>query len=266
MSEQTIEQAIAAEQELAAQAAELRGDTANITPELLGKLYPLLCAPIPAAFIITTPPVKGKPYVSTGIKSVQVQVDRMNAVLSPGWWWDRAIYEQDGKLCQVTVNVGNPSYAPNDPLGVMVSRTSYGGVGQANSVGNLYKGSYTNAAKLAFARLGPGHEVYLGATDLDPDVSEEAAGAQEAPQEAPAEPPSTLTTAMAKALVDRAWEAGVKDRLQLAASHTAGNDVGDCSTKAKATKALAALTYEQGERLDHWLAGKENPESKEESK
>lgn len=251
--------ALAAEQAIADQAAEIRGDATTLTPELFLKLHPLLCEPIPAAFIVTTPRVKGKPYTSTGIKSVQVQTDRMNNVLTPLWWWDEArYYEQDGKLCEVTVFVGNYAggTADSPATEVLVERRSWGGVSQGSTPGNIYKGSYTNAAKLALARLGVGHEVYLGATDLDPDVSGEAAAVEPA---APGEETAaeTLTPAQAKALVDRAWKAGVKERLQLAVSYVAGRDVGECGTKGKAVEALKTLTLEQGERLDHWLAGKE---------
>ncbi len=62
---------------------------------------------------------------------------------------------------------------------------------------------------------------------------------------------------IAKKLVDRAWEVpGAKAQLQLAASHAAGRDVGDCGTKVKAAKAIAGLTFGQAEKLDRWIAKK----------
>jgi hypothetical protein len=60
----------------------------------------------------------------------------------------------------------------------------------------------------------------------------------------------------AKELVDLAFTVGVQSKLQLAASHTAGADVGDCSTKAKAMTALQNLTVEQADRVEHWISRK----------
>ena len=93
---------------------------------------------------------------------MQVLIDRMNNVLTPLGWWYEVEYlldgEDHGKLAEVTVSVGNRG---SEPLVTAVSR---GGVNQASTIGNRFKGSETNAAKRAFAQIGPGHEVYLGAT------------------------------------------------------------------------------------------------------
>jgi hypothetical protein len=240
-----LQAAMQSEDELAARAAEVRGDNTQLDRALFLELWPLLREPIPAAFIQTVGRVEGKPYDSTGIRSVQVLIDRMNNVLTPLWWWDEVEYEQDGKLCTVTVSVGDRS----GENGILLARSSRGGVQRGSSIGNVYKGSYTNAAKLAFARVGPGHEVYLGAVDLDPDVSEDLANQEPAVD---AEPDG-IGRELARKLVDRAWELGVNKSLQLAGSHAAGTDVGDCSTKAKATTALATLTYAQAEKVDAWL-------------
>ncbi len=68
----------------------------------------------------------------------------------------------------------------------------------------------------------------------------------------------TIGNAIAKKMVDRVWKVeGAKPKLQLAASHAMGVDVGDCSTKPKATEALARLTFEQGQKLDRWISKKE---------
>jgi hypothetical protein len=77
------------------------------------------------------------------------------------------------RICKITVTI----LGPNTETGreILTSRTSYGGVDHASTRGNFYKGSYTNAAKVAIARLGPGHEIYVGVPDLDPDVSKEMA-------------------------------------------------------------------------------------------
>jgi len=242
-------EAVRYEQTIAEEAAQIRGESTVLTPDLFLRLYPLLCRPIPQGFIQRVPPTKGKPYPSTGIRSVQVQIDRMNNVLTPLWWWDSAEHEDAGKLCTVTVSVG---LRADTPL-VLASTSSKGGVGQASNAGNLYKGSYTNAAKLAFARLGVGHEVYVGATDFDPDVDRDLAEAQGAAEtKAPG-----IGKEIAKKMVDRAWEIPTaKAQLQLAASHKYGSDVGDCSTKAKATAALSALSYADAESVDNWISQK----------
>jgi hypothetical protein len=162
--------AIASEQMIRERAETIRGNK-PLDRAMLRQLMPLLMEPIPAPFIQKVGKVKGKPYESTGIKSVQVQMDRLSNVLGPSNWGYLDEYEESGRLCKVAVQIiddeGNP----------LVTRTSFGGVDHASNLGNLYKGSFTNAAKLAIARLGPGHEVYIGFTDLDPDVSEEAAAA-----------------------------------------------------------------------------------------
>lgn len=170
-----LTEAVAFEQQIADQAAAIRGDEIGMTPALYLKLLPLLRRPIPQGFITHVGNVTGKPYDSTGVKSVQVLSDRMDNVLTPLAWRDHAEHHQDGKLCHVTVEVVAADGS------VMVARSSWGGVDRGSTLGNVYKGSYTNAAKRAFAQIGPGHEVYVGATDLDPDVSEDAAKAQTRP-------------------------------------------------------------------------------------
>jgi len=170
-----LESAVSSEAELAARAAKVRGDAVGLTAALFLELLPLLRQPIPAGFIKSIGVVTGKPYASTGISSVQVQVDRMDAVLTPLGWQEEITYHEGGKLAQVIVRV------VTSLGGVLAERESWGGVDRGSTTGNLYKGSYTNAAKVAFARIGPGHEVYVGATDLDPDVHEGVANLQEAP-------------------------------------------------------------------------------------
>jgi hypothetical protein len=184
------EMAIAAEAD--AIRAEHGGD--GLDAALFLKLAPLLRRPIPAGFITTTPPVKGKPYESTGLRSVQVCIDRMDNVLSALAWTIDDAYENDGKLCRATVTV----HAADGE--VLVRRASYGGMGAASSEGNLRKGSFTNAAKRAFAMVGVGHEVYLGAADGDPDTDVAAAEEQgqgnrpRASRQAP--PPAQVTPAV----------------------------------------------------------------------
>lgn len=161
----------AIEAEIAAKADEIRAGAAELTPELFMKLLPLLRREIPPGFLIETSRGEGKPYDSIGVRSVQVQHDRMDNVLTPLWWYPETVYEDGGKVCHVTIVVMVKADRP-------IVRDAWGGVDRANTAGNLRKGAYTNAAKLAFARIGPGHEVYLGATDFDPDVNVDAARQQ----------------------------------------------------------------------------------------
>jgi hypothetical protein len=167
-----IQDALAYEVEIAERAKVIRGEAKTLTPELFMELWPLLCEPIPSGFIKSIGVVSGKPYESTGISSVQVQVDRMNNVLSPLWWHDHVEYHDGGTIAHVEVHVRDGA-GDAEPL---IVREAWGGVDRGSTKGNVYKGSQTNAAKLAFARLGPGHEVYLGATDLDPDVNAQVGG------------------------------------------------------------------------------------------
>lgn len=177
-----LAEAMASEQAIEAEAIEIRGDATELDGELYLKLWPLLKRPIPKAFIVTTEATKGKPYPSTGVKSLQVLIDRMNNVLTPLWWWYSVDYlgegAEAGTLAEVTVYVGRRGHA-DKPGHVLTMATSRGGVNQASTIGNRYKGSETNAAKRAFAQIGPGHEVYLGATDHDPDTDPDAAKQQE---------------------------------------------------------------------------------------
>lgn len=246
----TAEAAAEYEAKIAAEALALRAEhDGPMDVRLLEALWPLLKMPIPAAYIQKIGAVKGKPYESTGIRSVQVQIDRMNNVLGPAAWWEEITYERDGVLCEVTVYVGNPDI--ERALTALVARSSRGGVNQGSTIGNIYKGSYTNAAKRAFAALGVGHEVYLGTADLDPDVNPDvaAASSEEVPQ---------VGNAIAKKIVDRAWQVPeAKGQLALAIAYATEREAGDCSTKAKATAEVAKLTPSQAERVSAWVANKE---------
>lgn len=225
-----ITDAIREEQALAEEAAQIRGDAKELTAELFAQLYPLLRRPIPTGFILEVTAGKGKPYDSVGVRSVQVLIDRMDNVLTPMWWWDECRHEDDGKLAHVKVHVG-----PRDAS--LFSRESHGGVDRGSTVGNLYKGSYTNAAKLAFARVGPGHEIYLGAADYDPDTNAQAAEAQAEADGGGAETP--IGKERAEKLTQIVAEAGLADHLQN-------------KLRALGIKALADATEAQGMAVYEW--------------
>jgi hypothetical protein len=244
---------------IAEEATKLREGKDSLTPELFMQLYPLLTRPIPSAYIQTIGSTTGKPYESTGIRSVQVQIDRMNNVLTPLWWHDEVEYSEDGKLAKVTVII-----ADNQQAQPLVVRSSRGGVGQGSGLGNIFKGSYTNAAKLAFARLGPGHEVYLGAADLDPDVNQEVAEQTPAGngKAKSAESEARCGIDIARNIVSRAEEVpSASKNLRLSVSHVLGRDIGDLDDPALAAVALGKeLTFEQAERVSRWIEGKHREE------
>jgi hypothetical protein len=223
--------AIAYETEIAEMAKGIRGDATELTPALFMELLPLLRKPIPQGFIVETEAVKGKPYKSTGIKSLQVQIDRLDNVLSPLAWHWTTEWSNEGRTASVEVRV-----LDGDGKALVVRRAR-GGVNQASTDGNLLKGSETNAAKLAFARLGVGHEIYLGATDHDPDVDQDAAKAQ---AEEGKQPERKLSQEQA----DKAQEAVEAAGLS-----------GDLPHKLRAfgVKAITDLTYEQGFALKSWI-------------
>lgn len=164
------------EDEIREQADEIReqaGFDGVMTAPLFLELLPLLRKPLHAGHVIHTTAGKGKPYESNGAKSVQVPIDRCNNVLTPLCWRYVETYDSGGQLCNVSVRVMTAHEGD-----VLVERSSWGGVNQAQQKGNLYKGSFTNAAKLAFARLGPGREIYSGLLDFDPDTNAGVAAAQ----------------------------------------------------------------------------------------
>jgi hypothetical protein len=234
------EVAVKHEQEVAAEAAVIRGYATTLTPELYLKLWPLLRKPIPRWFIKSVGVVKGKPYASTGVSSAQVQVERMDNVLTPLWWRDTATYEKEGTLARVVVEVGNLGELP------LVCRGSYGGVDRGSTAGNVYKGSYTNAAKVAFARVGPGHEIYLDAVDLDPDVHEQAAAEQVRSHPAQAGTPRLLTPEECAKVVKATQDAGLDDDELMLLLGSVGVDSTDDLTTAHAFEIRGILDRRQG--------------------
>lgn len=157
----------------------------RLTNPMLLDLSPLLHEPIDPRYIKTEQPVKGKPYESTGITSVQVQMNRLNAILGEPHWTTLQHYEEGGTVCNVHLLVGNDlGPCKLDDHGVLdaghaevlARRSGKGGHQQGSTRGDLFKGSETNASKRVIARIGPGSEVYC--LDFDEDknpISEEYA-------------------------------------------------------------------------------------------
>jgi hypothetical protein len=100
--------------------------------------------------------------------------------------------------------------------------------------------------------------IHLLGIKLGDDPDEE----RKAPAGAGGEKIQQAGTAIAKKLVDRAWEIeGAKRQLRLAVSHVAGRDIGDVDTKQKATKALSALDFDQAQRVETWISKKADEEA-----
>lgn len=200
----TVEEAKAYEAAIAEEAQRIRGNMHQVTVAKFGQLWPLLTKPIPPGFIEQVGIVKGKPYESTGVSSMHVLIARMDNVLGPLSWSWSTDYAEDGMVCKVTVRVGD-----------FLERSSWGGVDRGSTKGNVYKGSETNAAKRAFAAIGPGREIYMGTPDLDPDTHKGVAEAQEAPDsEATEATPRKLTAEEAGRLLKAIEAAGLQDALE----------------------------------------------------
>jgi len=72
-----------------------------------------------------------------------------------------------------------------------------------------------------------------------------------------APPAALITKKAAKELAQRASEFDLMDKLQLAASHVTGTDVGDCSNVTRAVDSLSAsLSVEQADRVMAWISRK----------
>lgn len=191
------------------------GDEGGIGLPMLQALEPLLAYPLDPRYIERTEPTKGKPYASTGVRSVQVQVDRMNEVLGAAHWRVLYRYEQAGQLCKAVVVVGNDlQYARLDDRGdlvpftladradqgpdgtvmsmtfkaeILAIREGWGGHSRGSAPADVFKGSETNALKRVLARLGPGADVYRLDFDDDVNLSNEPEARPVAARQAPAQ-------------------------------------------------------------------------------
>lgn len=162
----------------------------TLTAGMLRKLTPLLREPISPRDIVTTGPAeKGKPIVTTGIRSVQVQVDRLTEVLGGAHFRLIPHHTADGTRCRMHVVIGNDlqwcrldrsdangSLVPYTVLegttvvresDILVHADGWGGHNRGTAPGDVWKGSETNAGKRVIARVGPGAHVY--ALDFEDD-------------------------------------------------------------------------------------------------
>lgn len=200
------------------EAAEYDG---TLTGKLLRDLQPLLKAPIPPKYIDRIPPTTGKPYESTGVKSVQVQVDRMNDVLGLEHWRWLPFYAEEGKVCRVIVIVGNKLAGVRvdergdlDPASlegaeILVVRDGWGGHSRGSGKGDILKGSETNTLKRVLARVGPGCDIYR----LDYDLDTHNSGEEYTPEGGvkPVVGGSPLSAGQVRLIRARARDAGISD-------------------------------------------------------
>ncbi len=164
----------------------------NLTADIFNALQELLYRPIPARFIKHTPPGQGHQFEQTGVKSVQVQLDRLNAVLGPQHFRPLTMHTDGGTICKAVVVVGNNlQWAQLDESGklvpytvipsggngavtvkeadVIAERHGWGGWKRGTQPGDVYKASETNALKRVLARFGPASEVYTQDFEDDPE-------------------------------------------------------------------------------------------------
>jgi hypothetical protein len=75
----------------------------------------------------------------------------------------------------------------------------------------------------------------------------------DAPDPAPDDAVVMVDDTIVASIVDQADDLGLLGTLQAAASHAAGHDVGDCSTKETAWTAVASLTAIDAQKVCRWL-------------
>lgn len=219
----------AAEESRFARAQAEWGDADRLTPVLLRKLQPLLNEPLHPRYIEHMPSVTGKPYESTGIRSVQVQVDRLAEVLGVDHFRVLAHHQPGGQIARVHVVIGNElQWCRLDERGELVPFTvaadrvleadvlahadGWGGHGRGSAPGDVWKGSETNAAKRVIARVGPGAHVYR--LDFEDDPTQPPAATPPAAPAAPAPDASPMATLDAQQELD-AWLATTDDMREL---------------------------------------------------
>lgn len=105
-------------------------------------------------------------------------------------------------------------------------------------------------AAISFAR----RYAVLAYLNLAPDKDED--GQISTPQQGGQKGVKKITKAKAQQLVEQAEQAGVLDKLQLAANWEHKADVGSCATKEQATTALQKLNAQEAEAVAKWIAKK----------
>lgn len=174
----------------------------------------------------------------------------------------KGLYSDALKRAAVKFGVGVSLYAvPAIQLTVGAGDLRQTSAGQKKSCALTVKGE--NACRYRYRQWLADVGIAQFGEPLDHGDAEGSVGDVESEASVPDDSGSGIGKEIAKKIVDRVWSIpAAKKSLQLAASHAAGTDVGDCATKAKAVEALAALEFGQAEKLDRWIAKKESGEVK----
>jgi hypothetical protein len=144
----------------------------------------------PDALITTEPPTEGKPYTSTGLSSLQPQIDVMHAIFGPPHWRLREQEVEDGVL-DLELVIGNDLDAPpridsatgelrETPAEVLLRHRMRGSHTRGRSHGDRYKGALTNGAKRLLAMGGACADVWRFGPDPDEAHNAPATAARDA--------------------------------------------------------------------------------------
>lgn len=145
--------------------------------------------PTPDTWITTEVPTDGKPYTSTGLTSLQPQIDVMNAIFGPPHWRLRARELEDGVL-DLELVVGNDldaapqaSHEHGDRgaanAEVLLCHRMRGSHSRGRSHADRYKGALTNGGKRLLAMAGACADVGRFAPEPDEAHNTPAAGARD---------------------------------------------------------------------------------------
>jgi len=197
--------------------------------------------------------IQGKPHVRVegwqlvgamlGVTAVCVETVEVEG----GWKATVEARTADGRV----IGSASALCTKNEKRGPWKSADDYArlSMAQTRATSKALKGPLGFVISLAGYQTTPAEEM----TFIEPDA------------EAPAEPKLGIGSALeakrmsaeeAAEIVNDAESFGLLETLQLAASHVAGFDVGDCCTPAKAEKALQKLAATDAERLNAWISKK----------
>jgi hypothetical protein len=137
----------------------------------------------PDALITTEPPTEGKPYQSTGLNSLQPQIDVMHAIFGPSHWRLLERELEDGVL-DLELVIGNSldraGHGDQREADVLARHRMRGSHTRGRSHGDRYKGALTNGAKRLLAMAGACADVWRFGSDPDEAHNTPTTGARDA--------------------------------------------------------------------------------------
>jgi hypothetical protein len=137
----------------------------------------------PDALITTEPPTEGKPYQSTGLNSLQPQIDVMHAIFGPSHWRLLERELEDGVL-DLELVLGNgldrADHGEQREAEVLARHRMRGSHTRGRSHGDRYKGALTNGAKRLLAMAGACADVWRFGSDPDEAHNTPTTGARDA--------------------------------------------------------------------------------------